>query len=132
MTDTRFINPATMPIPRGYTQVVEVTGGRTIYIAGQVAMDVAGNLVGAGDLAAQTRQVFENLKAALDSVGGNFSHVVKFTIFAVDVSQLQTIRDIRDDYVNTQNPPTSTLVGVTALFRPEYLIEIEAIAVIPA
>ncbi len=132
MTDTRFINPATMPTPRGYTQVVETGRGRTIYIAGQVAMDAAGNLVGAGDLAAQTRQVFENLKAALGSVGGNFSHVVKFTIFTLDVSQLQVVRDVRDEYVNTQSPPASTLVGVTALFRPEYLIEIEAIAVIPA
>ncbi len=132
MTDTRFINPATMPSPRGYTQVVETAGGRTIYIAGQVAMDAAGNLVGAGDLAAQTRQVFENLKAALESVGGNFSHVVKFTIFMLNVSQVQIVRDIRDEYVNTQSPPASTLVGVTALFRPEYVIEIEAIAVIPA
>lgn len=127
-----FINPPTIHTPRGYSHVVETHGGRTIYIAGQVAMDISGNLVGAGDLAAQARQVFENLKAALESVGGDFSHVVKFTIYTLDVSQVQTVRDIRDQYVNTQQPPASTLVGVSALFRPEYLIEIEAIAVIPA
>ncbi len=69
----RFLNPLTMPKSRGYTQIVDVTSGRTIYISGQVALDGGGNMVGAGDFRAQAQQVFENIKAALEAVGGTFS-----------------------------------------------------------
>lgn len=127
----RFLNPPTMPTPRGYTQVVEATGGRTYYISGQVALNAEGKMVGEGDFRAQAGQVFENIKAALQSVGGDFAHVVKIGIYVLDVADLPTLREVRDQYVNTAQPPASTAVQVAALFQPGFLLEIEAVAVIP-
>jgi reactive intermediate/imine deaminase len=124
-----FINPDTMPKPNGYTNVVEVRSGRTIYIAGQVALNRDGQAVGIGDLAVQTKQVFENIKAALEAADAAFDEVVKMTYFLTDISQIQVVRDIRDTYINTSNPPASTAVEVSRLFREHFLIEIEAIAV---
>lgn len=126
----RFLNPPTMPQPRGYTHIVEVTNGRMIFISGQVAMDTAGNLVGKDDVRAQAHQVFRNLKAALEAVGADFSHVVKITNFVVDIAHLPILREVRDEYVNTANPPASSTVQVASLFRPEFLLETEAIVVI--
>jgi reactive intermediate/imine deaminase len=130
-SSTHFLNPATMHRPVGYTHVIETRGGRTIYISGQVALDSAGNLVGADDLQAQATQVFKNLAAALASVGASFDHVVKFTLFLLDISQIAIVRAVRDQYINTQQPPASSAVEVRRLFRDDVLIEIEAIAVIP-
>jgi reactive intermediate/imine deaminase len=127
----RFINPATLPKTPGYTHVVEVKKGRTIYISGQIALDRSGNIVGRGDFRAQTQQVFENIKSALEAVGATFKDVVKLNIYVVDVSQLQAFREVRDKFVNTENPPASTLVEVRRLVRDEFLIEIEATAVLP-
>jgi reactive intermediate/imine deaminase len=125
----RFINPETMPRSRGYSQMAEVRGGRTVYISGQVPLDTDGQLVGAGDFAAQARQVFENLRLALEAAGMKFAQVVKLGIFVTDIGDLPQVREIRDAYVNTEQPPTSTAVEVGALFRPDVLIEVEAIAV---
>ena len=122
-------NPATLSKPSGYTHVVTVSGGRTVYVAGQVALDQAGNLVGQGDLKAQARQVFENLKTALASSEATFDDVVKITVFMTDVSDLQAFRETRNSYF-TKEPPASTLVQVVRLARPEFLIEIEAVAVV--
>jgi reactive intermediate/imine deaminase len=124
-----FINPETMHTPTGYTHVVEVTAGRPIYIAGQVALDPAGVLVGPGDIRAQTRQVFDNLQAALHAVGASFDHVVKLTYYLVDAAQLPVVREVRDQYINTQQPPASTAVEVRRLVRDDLLIEVEAVAV---
>ena len=125
-----FINPETMHHPAGYTHVVEVTAGRPVYIAGQVALDPTGALVGADDIRAQTRQVFDNLHAALEAVGAGFEQVVKLNLYLVDATQLPVIREIRDQYVNTRQPPASTAVEVRRLFREDALIEVEAVAVI--
>jgi len=130
-TNIRFINPLILATPPGYTHVVEITHGRTVFIAGQVAVDQTGKIVGEHDFRAQTQQVFENLKAALAAVGTNFTSVVKLNIYVVDISQIQTLREVRDRYVNTQHPPASTLVEVRRLAREEFLIEIEAIAHLP-
>lgn len=127
-----FINPPAIAAPTGYTHVVEVVSGRMVYISGQVPLDSAGNLVGLGDLEAQTRQVFENLKAALAAVGGDFNNVVKFTYFLLDASQLQMVRTVRNEYINTANPPASSLIEVRRLFRDDILIEIEVVAALPA
>ena len=127
-----FLNPATLAPTPGYTQVVRVTGGQTIYLAGQVALDSSRNLVGRGDFRAQAQQVFENIKTALAAVGADFSHVVKLNMYVVDRSQLPVLREIRDRYVNTQAPPASTLVEVRSLAQEEFLLEIEAIASLPA
>jgi reactive intermediate/imine deaminase len=129
--NARFINPPTMATPRGYTHVAEVLSGRPVYISGQIALNQAGEIVGVGDMHAQAEQVFENLKAALEAVGTDFSHVVKFTVFTVDIEQIPAIREVRDRYVNTQQPPASTAVEVRRLVREEFLVEIEAVAVMP-
>lgn len=125
------INPAGLSTPAGYSHVVSVTGGRTIYISGQVALDAAGKLVGKGDLAAQTRQVFANLDVALKAAGASFNDVVKATYFMLDASHVQVVRDIRSLHF-TMELPASTLLEVPRLASPDYLIEIEVIAVVPA
>jgi enamine deaminase RidA (YjgF/YER057c/UK114 family) len=125
-----FINPETMHRPAGYTHVVEVTAGRPVYIAGQVALDPAGAVVGPGDIRTQTRQVFDNLEAGLQAVGAGFEQVVKLTYYLLDASQLPVVREVRDQYVNIQQPPASTAVEVRRLVRDDLLIEVEAIAVI--
>lgn len=124
-----FIHPETMPKGFGYSHVVEAIGGRTIYISGQVPLDREGRIVGEGDLAAQTKQVFENIKAALTAAEASFDDVVKLTFFVTDITQMQTVREIRDAYVNTENPPASSAVEVRKLIKEEFFIEIEAIAV---
>jgi enamine deaminase RidA (YjgF/YER057c/UK114 family) len=130
----RLFNPDTMAKPvAGYSQVGEVTGGKVVYIAGQVALDASGNLVGKDDFRAQAEQVFKNLDAAVRAAGGNFHDVIKLNYYcagAVDPSLIPQIREVRDKYVNTQNPPTSTFVVVQRLVRPEWLIEVEAVAVV--
>ena len=128
--NVRYINPSTLSTPTGYTHVVQVHGGRTLYIAGQVAFDKSGNVVGKGDFAAQVTQVFENLKSALAAGGATFDNVVKVTTFVTDLSQMQTLRSIRGKYYGT-NAPASTLLQITRLAHEDLLIEIEAIAVVP-
>src|SRR5947208_13404323 len=86
----RFLNPQTLSVPTGYSHVAEVSSGRTVYIAGQVALDKSGNVVGKGDFAAQATQVFENLKFALGAVGATFDNVVKVNTYVTDISQIQT------------------------------------------
>ena len=128
-----FVNPPAIAKPPGYTQVVEVpSGGRTVYVAGQVAWDPQGKLVGAGDFAAQAEQVFKNLELALKDRGGDLSNIVKLTVFMVDVGNLLAYREVRDRFIPPgPNAPASSLVEVAKLFRPEFLIEIEAIAWLP-
>ena len=127
-----FINPEGMHRPTGYTHVVEVTAGRPVFISGQVALDGAGELVGLGDVAAQARQVFENLQAALGSVGAGFEQVVKLTFYLVDATQMPAVRDVRDRYVDTARPPASTAVEVRRLVRDDLLVEVEAVAILPS
>ncbi|MBA3415494.1 MAG: RidA family protein [Chloroflexia bacterium] len=127
--EIRYRNPPTIPTPAGYSQVVEATGGRTVYVSGQVALDAENRLVGEGDFAAQARQCFENVRRALADAGLGFGHVVKLGLYVTDVAHLATLRAVRDEFVDTARPPASTLVQVAALFRPECLVEVEAIAV---
>lgn len=125
----KFINPETMPPTFGYSHVVEVTNAkRTIYISGQVAINTDGQIVGIDDLATQTRQVFENIKSALETSELKFNDVVKLT-FLTDISQMAIVRNIRDQYIDTNNPPASSAVEVRKLINDNLLIEIEAIAV---
>jgi reactive intermediate/imine deaminase len=128
----RLSNPSTLSKPNGYSHIAEVTGGKTIYISGQIALDANGQLVGAGDMRAQAQQVFANLNAALESVGADFSDVVKLTYFLTDIAQISVVRAIRDQYVNTHNPPASSAIEVRRLVRDDLLLEIEAVAVISA
>jgi len=127
-----FINPDGISAPNGYTHVVTTTGHRTIYISGQVAFDRSGQIVGAGDLRAQTVQAFENLRMALAAAGATLNDIVKMTTFIVNYKPeyRPMLREARLNYLNAARPPAHTLVGVQALALPEIMIEIEATAVL--
>jgi reactive intermediate/imine deaminase len=126
----QFINPENLSKPTGYTHVVDTRGNRSIYISGQVAFDKQGQLVGLGDMKAQTEQVFQNLQDALAAVGASFSDVVKVTYFLTDMSQIQAVREVRSRYLDSAKLPASTAVEVRQLVNKDLLIEIEAIAVV--
>ncbi len=128
----QFINPPGLFSPPGFTHVVDINGGQTIYIAGQVAFDSSFQLVGQGDFQTQAQQVFENLKTALASVGADFNHMVKINIYLVDMTKLPIITDVRDRYVNPQHPPASTAIEVRKLAREGLLLEVDGIACIPS
>ena len=125
-----YLNPDSIAAPKGYTHVVEARGSHMVFISGQIALDVQGNVVGVDDMGAQAEQVFRNLQAALAEVNATFDDVVKFTYFVVDISQMQAVRDVRDRYVNVEHLPASSAVEVRRLVLPELLLEIEAIAVL--
>lgn len=128
----RFSNPSTLAKPPGYSYVVEATGGRTIWFAGQLGVDLENKFVGApGDFRAQCVQAFENMTLALKAAGARWSDVVKINNFLVDIEHnMAAFREVRDRYLNTDAPPASTTIGVPALARPGGLFEIEAIAVV--
>ena len=128
-TNVRYVNPPTLSAPTGYSHVVEVQSGRTIYIAGQVAVDTSGNVVGKNDFEAQATQVFENLRLALAAAGATFENLVKVTTFVTDMSHLQRLRTLRANYYG-KNAPASTLVQVGKLANEQLMIEIEAVAVV--
>jgi reactive intermediate/imine deaminase len=131
MAQVKRTNPPALSTPTGYSHVVEVSGAaKTVYIAGQIAFDKEGKLVGAGDMAAQAEQVFKNLQAALESAGAKFSDVVKMNTYITDMAKAPAVREVRARYFG-QSTPASTLVQVVALARPELLLEIEVIAVVP-
>ena len=134
MTTTFHIhNPPAIHKPMGYSHVAEVHGGKIVYIAGQVAQDASGALVGKDDLRAQVQQIFTNLNAAVESAGGTVHDIIKLNWFCCDsvpATDLPGLREVRDRFVNTQAPPVSTFVFVSRLVRPEWMIEVEAVAVI--
>lgn len=132
MTHSRFTH---IPAPEGvapgtgYTHVV-LGSGRFVAVSGQVALDERGEVVGAGDPAAQARQVFENLRRCLAAAGAGFGDVVKLTYFLTDVAHLPAVRAVRNEYLDADHLPASTAVQVVALFRPELLLEVEAYALL--
>ncbi len=129
--EKRFLNPKGLVRPGVYTPVVTVSGGRTIYVSGQVPQDAEGELVGRGDLAAQAEQVYRNLELALKDAGASFGDVVKINVYVVGykTEYRPLLNAVRSRYVSRDNPPASTLIGVQALAREGFLIEIEAVAV---
>ena len=123
------VAPAGVAAGRSHGQVL--TGrGRLVMVSGQIAQDERGELVGAGDPAAQARQVFENLDRCLAAAGAGFGDVVKLNFFVLDVADLPAVRAARDAVIDTARPPASTAVQVAALFAPGYLIEAEAWALV--
>jgi enamine deaminase RidA (YjgF/YER057c/UK114 family) len=130
--EKKFINPPTLATPRGYTHVVTTTGGKMVLIAGQVAWDVKGEIVGKGDLRAQATQAYANLQAALAAAGATTADVVKLNTYVVSFksADLPVIREVRSQFFPQENLPASTLVGVQALALDGLLIEIEAIAMV--
>ena len=130
---TEYLNPEKLCPTFGWTHVAMTRGQRTIYVSGQVAVDEKGKVVGVGDMRAQTEQAFRNVQIALEAAGATFADVVKTSLFVVGLKaeHVPIIREVRAKYVSRETPPTSTLVGVSALVGRDWLIEIEAVAVLP-
>jgi reactive intermediate/imine deaminase len=131
---TTRLNPDTIAAPIGrYSHAVrvETTEATWIYISGQIANDLEGNLVGPSDLRAQTRQVFENLRAILEADGATFADVVKIGTYVTTLENLDGMREVRSEYL-TAEPPASTAVQVVALVVPNAMIEVDVVAVVPS
>ena len=115
----------------GYSNLV-VAEGRLVVVAGQVARDADGALVGPGDFLAQAHRVFENIRRCLAAVDATFLDVVKLTYFLTDITNLPLLREARAAAIPDEHRPASTAVEVSALFEPGFLLEVEALAVVPA
>jgi enamine deaminase RidA (YjgF/YER057c/UK114 family) len=122
-------HPDGMTPGNGYSHAVSARGARLVAIAGQVAMNERGELVGRDDPRAQAERLFENLRRALAAADATFAEVIKFGIFVTDIALLPMIRETRDRYIDIERPPASTAVQVGALFHPGYMIDVEALAV---
>jgi len=127
----RLSNPEELAPPPGYSNIVEISGGRIIFIAGQTALDNHGDLVGKGDFEAQADQVFRNISAAVASVGCTTRNLAKLTVFVRDMGELAAYRRARNRFFATVRPPAApavTLVEVSRLFGDDFLIQVEAVA----
>ncbi|MDP4262821.1 MAG: RidA family protein [Bacteroidota bacterium] len=129
----KYVNPASIARPKGYSATVQIDLGncRMILISGQVPLDKQGDLVGKDNFAQQAQQTFSNIKSIVEDAGGTMGNIVKINYYITDMSKLQVLRDTRDKFINTQNPPASTLVQVSKLFRDDVMLEIEATAILP-
>jgi enamine deaminase RidA (YjgF/YER057c/UK114 family) len=129
LTDVRGVSPGP-----GYSHAVTVSG-RLAFVSGQVALDDSGQLVGPGDIAAQARQALGNLHRIIRELGADWPDVARFGWYVLDTGSLQAIRDVRDELIRPslgdRPNPASTLVQVTALFRPGFLIEVDAVVALP-
>ncbi len=125
------INPPGAPKPfrPTYSNAVVVEAKKLVFVSGQLSLDKDGNLIGKGDIVAQTRQVLENLKTILKGAGASMENVIKLTIFMTDLSQYEEVGKVRSKYFRKE-PPASTLVQVSSLVKPDFLIEIEAVAAV--
>ena len=126
----KIIQPKNLQDPRPrYSQAILVEGGKLLFIAGQTASNKEGNVVGVGDIEAQAKQVFENIKTIVEEAGGTLDDIVKTTVYITDSKYREGQRKVRSQYL-TKDPPTSTLIVVKGLAREEFLIEVESIAVL--
>jgi reactive intermediate/imine deaminase len=126
----RYVQPPGLENTPRYSHAVVVESGRLVFVSGQIAHDASGKLVGPGDMRAQTKQVFENIREALRAAGTDFAHVVKIDSFLADMGQLDAYRDVRQQYLaGLAHPPASTTVGVTRLVSPDLLLEVDVVAV---
>ena len=131
-TRLQFLNPQGLSKPAGFTQLVVAQPGKVVYVSGQVSVNASGDVVGKGDLRAQVTQVMENLKTALTAAGATMKDIIKLNYYVVNLKpdQVPVIREVRAKYLSAEHPPAGTLVGVTALAREDYMIEIEAVAAV--
>ena len=125
----QIITPPDMAPPTGYSYAVKKTG-TPVFIAGQVALDAQGRLVGEGDVAAQVEQVFQNLRRVVEACGGTMADIVKITVYATDPAQRPAIAAARQRHFKDGQFPASTYVVISALAAPQILVEIEAVAMI--
>jgi enamine deaminase RidA (YjgF/YER057c/UK114 family) len=132
MAKKAFINPTGVRRIGAFSHAAAVKGGVTVYVSGQIALDLDGKIVGPGDLKAQTAAVFENVRLILEEAGGSFADVVKLTQYVVGLKpeHRAVITEVRNRHVSQTNPPASTMIGVPSLVMDGLLIEVEAIAVI--
>jgi enamine deaminase RidA (YjgF/YER057c/UK114 family) len=129
----QVLNPPSVPAPAGnYSHLVRLEVGDAVllFLSGQVALDSDGNLVGEGDMARQTEQVYDVIGKILASAGAGFDDVVKLTTYLTDISQIGAHRDVRVRYLPAE-PPASTLVEVSGLFRPGVMVEVDVVAAVP-
>ena len=132
MTSIYFASPSTLWRPGGYSHVVSLPAtGRLVWTSGQVPVAPDGTVAPADDWEAQARLTFQNVGHALAAGDATGADVVKLTLFVVDMAGLPTIRSVRDEFVDVQRPPTSSLVQVAGLFLPDVLLEVEAVACVP-
>jgi len=128
------LNPETLfpSLPIGFSQIVVSQGGKTVYLSGQTAWDANKQIVGGTDLGEQTRQALRNIKLGVEAAGGTLADVVSLRIYIVNPKPNDTgpVGQALREFFSADKPPASTWLGVTSLARPEFLIEIEAIAVI--
>ena len=129
----QYLNPEALNQNPAFTNVVVVTGPvKTVYVGGQDAVDASGALIGKGDLSAQTEQVLKNIQAALAAGGAELEHIIKWNIFIVEGQPIQTgFAAFQRFWGNRPNPPLITGVFVAALANPDFLVEMDAIAVVP-
>ena len=122
--------PEGMPPAHGYSHAV-VASGALVAVSGQVPLDAAGDVVGGdGDVTAQLRQVFRNIGIALAAAGAEWRHVIKLTVYLVDIEDRMAFRAVRDEFVDVQRPPASSLVQVSGLVHPAFRVEVDALAVV--
>jgi 2-iminobutanoate/2-iminopropanoate deaminase len=127
---TKIIQPKSLSDPRPrYSQGILADGGKLLFIAGQTASDKDGNVVGKGDIEAQAHQVFKNIRAVLEEAGGSLDNLVMTTTYITDRKNREGYNRVRQQYYKN-NSPTSTLVIITGLAHPDYLIEINGVAVL--
>ena len=130
MSAGQFLNPKSVHKPVGtYSHAVLVKDGQLLVIAGQVPIDKKGDIVGRGDFRKQARQVFKNMEAILRDAGGDLSDVIKLNFYVTDMRDRDTLREVLGEFFGTDYPP-ATLVGVTSLAHREFLVEIEALALV--
>lgn len=125
----QVVNPSSMSSPTGYSYAVK-KGGAPVFIAGQVALDGQGRLVGEGDVAAQVEQVYQNLRTVVEACGGTMDDIVKLTVYTTDLSYRPAIAAARQRHFNDGAYPASTFVVISSLAQPQFLVEIEAVAMI--
>jgi enamine deaminase RidA (YjgF/YER057c/UK114 family) len=131
MAEKRFVNPPGLK-PLGMYSNTACGRGTMVFIAGQVAVDAEGRIVGKGDIEAQAVQVFENLKLALSAAGASFEDVLKLTIFIKNLNPdaRKAVMGVRGRYISRANPPAATMIGIDRLVEDDLLVEVEAVAVV--
>jgi enamine deaminase RidA (YjgF/YER057c/UK114 family) len=131
--EVRYINPDTLNKNPAFTNVVTVTGPvKTIYVGGQDAVDASGAIIGKGDLGAQTEQILKNIEAALAAGGARLEHVIKWNLYVVQGQSLRVgFEAFQRVWGNRSNPPTISFMFVAELAHPDFLAEMDAIAVVP-
>jgi 2-iminobutanoate/2-iminopropanoate deaminase len=133
VAQARYVNAPNLAPPPGYSHAVVIEHGKIIYLSGAVSADAHGDVVGKGDFRTQANQAFENLRAELTAAGATTANLVKlnYLVVGLDHEKVLALREVRDKFLDRDHLPASTLSGVVALARDEYMIEIEGVAVIP-